>query len=546
MSRDGAGWTVTLTVPGTGPRTLLAVASGAEESPEALRANVPSTLHQAGQAGDIIMIAPAAFQAALAPLEAFREGQGYTVRLVDIEDVYDEFSFGAKTPQAIKDFLVRATAQWSRPPRFLLLVGNATQDPRDYFGTGEVDYVPTKVVPTGAMEAASEDWFVDSDDDGFADLAMVGRLPARSAGQLAAMVSKIIAYEQNGGGAWQRSVLLVSDRDEAGLVDYADLNERARAMLPGNYQVTHIRRGTDPDAGQLVKARLSEGAGLVSYAGHGSVASWRLDLLTTEDVPGLTNGSKLPIVVALNCFNGLFQSLFPEESLAEALVRAPNGGAVGVWASSGLTSPQWQWRMNVELYRQIFQGGWLTIGEAMRAAKQIVGDPDVRSTWIYFGDPVTRFAGLPEGPAAIITAAGPTPAPQILVVAAAPGGGDIADSEHGRQLAAPSLQRAGVRLADFDADGRDDPFLADAQSGSWFRRVWPWRISTCAGRAAGGRRADGRGPERRWRQRPFRLRREHRRVAAGDEPERRPLYHIQRLMGARLPHLGRRLRRRRP
>src|SRR4029077_1043491 len=102
-------------------------------------------------------------------------------------------------------------------------------------------------------------------------------------------------------------------------------------------------------------------------------------------------------------------SLFPEESLAEALVRAPDGGAVGVWASSGITSPQWQWRMNLELYRQIFQGGWRTIGEAMRAAKQIVGDPDVRRTWIYFGDPVTRLAGLPTPPPAIVSVAAPTP-----------------------------------------------------------------------------------------------------------------------------------------
>ena len=62
--------------------------------------------------------------------------------------------------------------------------------------------------------------------------------------------------------------------------------------------------------------------------------------------------------------------------------------------------------MNLELYRQIFQGGWPTIGEAMRAAKQVVGDPDVRRTWIYFGDPVTRFAGLPTTPSAILTAAG--------------------------------------------------------------------------------------------------------------------------------------------
>ena len=180
------------------------------------------------------MIAPAAFQAALAPLKAFRESQGYTVRLVDIEDVYDEFSFGSKTPQAIKDFLVRATAEWSRPPRFLLLVGNATQDPRDYFGFGEPDYVPTKVVQTGAMEAASDDWFVDADDDGFADLAIVGRLPARSDAQVAAMVSKIIGYEQAAGGDWQRSVLLVSDLDPTGGVDFAALNDRAREAAAGH------------------------------------------------------------------------------------------------------------------------------------------------------------------------------------------------------------------------------------------------------------------------------------------------------------------------
>ena len=241
VTRDGAGWKVTLSVPGTGRRTLIAVAQDAAARPVSVRANAASTLHQAGQAGEIVMIAPAAFRSALAPLKSFREGQGYTVRIVDIEDVYDEFSYGGKTPQAIRDFIVRATGQWSTPPRFLLLVGNATQDPRDYYGLGEVDHVPARVVQTGAMEAASDDWFVDADDDGFADLAMVGRLPARSAGQLAAMVSKIIAYEQDGGGAWQRSVIMVSDRDPTGLVDYAALNERARAMLPGT--ITSLTSG---------------------------------------------------------------------------------------------------------------------------------------------------------------------------------------------------------------------------------------------------------------------------------------------------------------
>ena len=102
--------------------------------------------------------------------------------------------------------------------------------------------MPARVVQTGAMEAASDDWFVDADDDGFADLAIVGRLPARSAGQVAAMVSKIIAYEQSAGGAWQRSVLMVSDRDPAGLVDYRRA-ERAGARDAAGRPIRSLTSG---------------------------------------------------------------------------------------------------------------------------------------------------------------------------------------------------------------------------------------------------------------------------------------------------------------
>ena len=108
------------------------------------------------------------------------------------------------------------------------------------------------------------------------------------------MVSKIIGYEQAAGGDWQRSVLLVSDRNSTDGFDFAAQNDRVRAPLPDGYQVTHIRRGFDPDAGPRVKERLSQGSALVSYAGHGPVASWELDLLTTDDVPRLTNGERLP------------------------------------------------------------------------------------------------------------------------------------------------------------------------------------------------------------------------------------------------------------
>jgi hypothetical protein len=120
---------------------------------------------------------------------------------------------------------------------------------------------------------------------------------------------------------------------------------------------------------------------------------WRDDMLTTEDVPFMSNGSKVPLFVLMDCLNGFFHGLFPEESLAEALVRAGNGGAIAVWASSGFTEPDGQARLNREFYRLLFDSTGKTIGEAAAAAKQSTSDQDVRRTWILFGDPATRLAG---------------------------------------------------------------------------------------------------------------------------------------------------------
>jgi hypothetical protein len=87
---------------------------------------------------------------------------------------------------------------------------------------------------------------------------------------------------------------------------------------------------------------------------------------------------------------GYFQNPYTE-SLAEALLKVPQGGAVAVWASSGMTEPDGQALMNKELIRSLFNGGALTIGEATVRAKTSVSEQDIRKTWILFGDPTTRL-----------------------------------------------------------------------------------------------------------------------------------------------------------
>jgi hypothetical protein len=116
----------------------------------------------------MVVVTHGDFAQQVAPLVAQRAAEGMNVKVVDVEDLFDEFSYGAHTPQAVRDFLAWTKASLGKAPTYVLLVGDGSYDPRDYLGRGRYDLVPSKLVDAGAMETASDDWFADFDDDGIA------------------------------------------------------------------------------------------------------------------------------------------------------------------------------------------------------------------------------------------------------------------------------------------------------------------------------------------------------------------------------------------
>jgi hypothetical protein len=383
---EGRGYRATVGVPEPGTRTLLAVGTGAVRHPVGVLANRPSAWHAAGEGADLLIIGHRSLLPAVEPLRALRESQGLKVAVVDVESVFDEFSYGAKDPQAIRDFLACARENWSRPPRYLLLVGDASYDPRNYLGYGFLDLLPTRLVDTTYLETASDDWFADFDGDGIADIP-VGRLPVQTFWQAKTVIDKITAYD--GSARLNRVLLLADANDEEN--DFEGLSGRVRAALPSTVWVAEVFRGQlgDGPAKDLFARQLNLGQTLVNYVGHGSVTVWHGNLLTTEEARALRN-YWFPFVASMTCLNGFFQD--PQaDSLAEALLKAPSGGAVAVWASSGLTESASQVGIDEALVRLLFSGTPTTLGDATRAAKAAASDMDVRRTWILFGDPTTRL-----------------------------------------------------------------------------------------------------------------------------------------------------------
>ena len=386
ISKLAKGGGMTVTIPGAGQRALLAFAPEQARGAAEIKANIPSSWRQPDQSADYVVVTRRDLMASLDPLVTQRRNQGLSAAVVDIEDVYDEFSFGNKSPQALKDFLAYAKDNWQQAPRFVVLAGDGTFDPKGYLGVTDTNLLPAKLIDTQFMETASDDWFVDFNNDGLPEIS-IGRLPVRNASESARLVAKILGYESS---TPTNSVLLVSDSSDG--YDFAAANNQLRAFIPVGASVSEIRRGTADDATikkQLLSA-ISSGQKIVNYDGHGSVNQWRGNILTNDDASALTNGQSLPLFVVMDCLNAYF--IDPVlDSLGERLLRAENGGASAVWASAGQTEPAGQSLMNEEFYRQLFGGTAVTIGEAATKAKAAVTNTDIRRTWVLLGDPAMRL-----------------------------------------------------------------------------------------------------------------------------------------------------------
>jgi hypothetical protein len=415
---------------GSGERRVLIQPSAKATGAVTLQGAPATGSLSTAEGAELVIVTPSAFEAALAPLVALRQAQGLTLKVVTTEAIYERYGYGHKSPWAIRQLVAEATSTWTKKTRYLLLAGDASFDSRDRLGQGDLDLVPTKLLDTQVLTVASDEWYVDPQETGTGEVA-VGRLPARTAAELSVMVQKLVSYEAaDASGTWSTKAVLVSDVGDD--YPFGEVSAQLAELLPRELEVETIDRGESGEAKGRLTQVLREGSLLVNYVGHGSTELWRSNLLTGQEALGLDNGAKLPLVVGMTCLNGMFHDLYTE-SLAETLMRAEQGGAIGVFASSGVTRPRHQALLNLELYRQLFDGAGRTLGEAVQRAKALFVDErsadaqDVRRSWILFGDPSLRLKGL-AAPAKAAEVPGPAdtvPAPDPRGCALATDGASV-------------------------------------------------------------------------------------------------------------------------
>jgi hypothetical protein len=354
-------------------------------------------------------------------LVALREGQGLRVKVVDVQDIFDEFSYGMTSAAAIRDFLSYAYSNWEPPaPQYILLVGDSSYDFRDNLQLGITNYVPAYLTFTQYMgETVTDEWFVKiSGGDAVPDL-YIGRLPAESDAEAAVMINKILTYETSPNDkTWQKNTLLIADnQSEAYEAAFEAMNEDASDLLPASMNAPFKGYLNDYLASSGlkddIKAQINAGTLIVNYSGHGSFQRWAGErIFQNSDVADLTNAGKYPFVVNMSCLTGYFGYLHPvdgpEPSLAEALLKADGKGAIAALMPTAMTSTGGQRILDSALFEAIFQKDIRQLGPGIADAKQTLlanggaAYEEISETFLLFGDPaLALLIPIPHKPTGI-------------------------------------------------------------------------------------------------------------------------------------------------
>ncbi len=444
-SVNGTGpYLVRFTETTNGTRDYRVLSTAQYRSPLRITPDTPSTWRTTANGADYIIITPAVFRAAVQPLADFRASQGLRVAMVDVQDIYDEFSGGVVSADAIHDFLAYTYANWQTPhPAYVLLVGDGNFNFKGYLNpyTAEVNYIPPymKLVDPWIGVTASDNRYVSLDAGSTLPSMAIGRFPALSATDVTAMVNKTINYESNPApGAWRNQVLFVSDTayTSSGAVEAAgnfwnlsDAVAGSSTYVPAPLVIDRAyfsacNSATYPQckrpysmyttAGATHSAALAainSGRLLVNYVGHSSITQWRGALLTAADATTIANGSYLPIMAPMTCYDGYF--IQPGvASIAEGWLQRANGGAVASWAATGQGIAAGHDFLDRGLFLALFGQNSKRLGPAAMSGKMYLwlngggANLDLIDTYNLLGDPALKLPSryVPPTPTPTFTA----------------------------------------------------------------------------------------------------------------------------------------------
>jgi hypothetical protein len=354
-----------------------------------------------------------------------RKNDGLSVAVVDIEQVYNEFSSGSPDPTAIRDF---GRFLWQKNPaklKYLLLFADASFDYKNIIQYASIDtklQIPTyesreSLNPVNSY--ASDDYFgffEDNEGDWLENNAGnhsmeigVGRLPVKSLEEAKNVVDKLIYYArtQRTAGGWRRKISFVADDGDFNIHqrDAEDISEVTlkttkdliinKIYLDAFPQIATANGAISPEVNKALNKSVNDGALIINYSGHGGTDGWTEEkVLTREQIQSWRNLNNMPLFLTATCSFGRFDDP-GNVSGAEMAMLSPKGAAIGLLTTTRPVYSNTNFLLNNAFYQAFAQKNTnpnLRLGDIFRNTKNNSLSGVFNRNFSLLGDPSMQLA----------------------------------------------------------------------------------------------------------------------------------------------------------
>jgi len=301
---------------------------------------------------DMVIIAPKKFSTKLQTLIKHKNNIGVSTVLKTTEDIYGNYE-GRDEPEQIKYFIKDAIENWG--VKYVLLAGgrkgqkNSWYVPVRYANLEDIDWYFNETSYISDLYYADvykysessdgqefDSWdsngngifaewkdgshFPEDELDLYPDV-IVGRLACRDIFELDIMIKKIIKYETSASSQdWFKKMMVFGgdtfpndDNEYEGELE-TDLSSSYMQAIGFDITKFWVSNGALKSQRDVIRA-ISQGAGFMHFAGHGTPIVWSTHPVHSEDwLDGLYNSAmyrlrnrnKLPVIVVGGCHNSQF------------------------------------------------------------------------------------------------------------------------------------------------------------------------------------------------------------------------------------------------
>jgi hypothetical protein len=365
---------------------------------------------------------------------------GVSVHVVSSELVYNEFSSGAPDAVAIrmfaKMFYDRSQSNPSTAPKYLLIFGDGTYDPKDRVPDNNNLMLTYQVLNSENHISAlvTDDFFGMLDDNesiSGADLLDIGigRILASDQTTAKQQVDKVQHYMQNGSnlflnagasccldenstntyGDWRQKYVQVADDEEGGYFVNTDTEPQYYAVKTNHREMNCDKLYLDafpqqtsaggqryPDVLNGISNRIQRGVLLINYVGHGGEVGLAEErVVTIPQINSWSNINALNVFVSATCEFTKYDD--PSRvSAGEWVAMNPTGGAIALMTTTrsvffGVNSNTGEAFFN-HVFERDEEGFPLALGEIARRTKNNAGSSNNKRSFTLIGDPALRIA----------------------------------------------------------------------------------------------------------------------------------------------------------